>query len=62
MWSRVVLSGSITLILGVFSVLYTIQQAHLARIYREQDQYDNARLRQQMIYDSYMDQMSELFL
>ena len=62
MWSRVVLSRSITLILGVFSVVYTIQQDHLARIYREQDQYDNTQIRQQMIYDSYMDQMSQLFL
>ena len=62
MWSRIVLSGSITLILGVFGVVYTIRQGHLARIHRQQDQYDNEQVRQQMIYDSYMDQVSKLFL
>jgi uncharacterized protein YjbI with pentapeptide repeats len=62
LWTRIFLSVSLALILGVFSVVYTIQQDSLARAYREQDQQETDKLRKQTIYDSYINDISKNLL
>ena len=61
-WSRILLSASFPVIFGIFSVIFTIQQNIISQANREQDQRQANILRQQNIYDAYINDISALIL
>ncbi|CAF1517902.1 unnamed protein product [Adineta ricciae] len=61
-WSRILLSASFPVIFGIFSVVFTIQQNIISQANREQDQRQANILRQQHIYDAYINDISALLI
>ena len=59
MWTRILLTACLTLILGLFSVFYTLQQDSLAHSHREQDQKNMEKIRRETIYDAYIGDISQ---
>ncbi|CAF0861930.1 unnamed protein product [Adineta steineri] len=61
-WSRVLLSACLPLVLGVFTIIFTIQQNSISIANREQDRRQAIELRQQVMYDAYIKEISKLLL
>jgi hypothetical protein len=83
-WSKIVLSAFLSLIVAVFTIVYSLQQnsiAHANRLQdlsiananrhqdmtiaqenRDQDQRQADELRRQLVFDTYMNEVSELLL
>jgi uncharacterized protein YjbI with pentapeptide repeats len=61
-WARVLLSATLPMILGVFTIVFTLQQNWISRAIREQDRMHAIELRQQAIYDGYINRISDLLL
>ncbi|UJR11275.1 hypothetical protein I4U23_015457 [Adineta vaga] len=61
-WGRLLFSASFPLVLGIFSIIFTIQQNSISQANREQDQRQANELRQQNIYDAYINDISKLLL
>ncbi len=57
-WTKLLLSVSIPLMLGIFTVVYTLQQDKLARENSERDASERAKIRKQTVYDSYIAEIS----
>ena len=62
MWTRILLTACLTLILGLFSVFYTLQQDSLAYRHREQDQKNMEKVRKETIYDAYISEIFQYLL
>ncbi|CAF1551814.1 unnamed protein product [Adineta steineri] len=61
-WSRVLLSACLPLVLGVFTIVFTVQQNSISIANREQDRRQAIELRQQVMYDAYIKEISKLLL
>jgi len=61
-WSRLLLSASLPLVLGVFTIIFTMQQNSISNENRVQDRLHAIELRQQLIYDTYINDISKLLL
>ncbi|CAF0990445.1 unnamed protein product [Adineta steineri] len=61
-WSRVLLSACLPLVLGVFTIVFTMQQNSISIANREQDRRQAIELRQQVMYDAYIKEISKLLL
>jgi uncharacterized protein YjbI with pentapeptide repeats len=69
-WTKLLLSASIPLLIGIFTVVYTLQQDQLARINRgqdlkiaeenaAQDVRERTKIRKQTVYDAYIAEISK---
>jgi uncharacterized protein YjbI with pentapeptide repeats len=61
-WSRLVFSASLPLILGIFTIIFTLQQNSISIANREEDRRQAIEHRQQTIYDAYINDISALLL
>ncbi|CAF3981015.1 unnamed protein product [Adineta steineri] len=61
-WSRILLSACLPLVLGVFTIIFAIQQNSISIANREQDRRQAIVLRQQVMYDAYIKDISKLLL
>jgi uncharacterized protein YjbI with pentapeptide repeats len=61
-WTRLLFSATLPLILGVFTIVFTLQQNSISAATRELDRLHAIELRQQTIYDNYINTISELVL
>ncbi|CAF0837796.1 unnamed protein product [Adineta steineri] len=61
-WSRILLSACLPLVLGVFTIVFTIQQNSISIANRGQDRRQAIELRQQVMYDAYIKEISKLLL
>lgn len=61
-WTRVLLSASLTLTVSAFTIIFTIQEDIRDRVHREQQQRDMNKIRTQLVYDTYLNDISSLLL
>jgi hypothetical protein len=58
-WAKLLMSACLPIILGVFTLIYTIQQSQIAKDNRSQDEKHTNEIREQNVYDKYVEDITK---
>src|SRR3984957_6660534 len=61
-WFKIFLAALLPFVLGIFTIVFTLQQNSVARATREQDLYLAEKLRRETLFDNYINDISEFII